>query len=42
MDFVTDLLESKGCTTMVVVIDRLSKGVIIGGLQNLIVKALVE
>ena len=42
MDFVTSLLESKGCTTIVVVIDRLSKGVIIGGLQNLIVKALVE
>ena len=42
MDFVTDLLESKGCTTMVVVIDRLSKGVIVGGLQNLTVEALVK
>ena len=42
MDFVTDLLESKGCTTIVVVIDRLSKGVIVRRLQNLTVKALVE
>jgi len=42
IDFVTDLPESKGCTTMVVITDRLSKGVIAGGLQNLTVEALVE
>ena len=42
MDFITSLLESKGCTTIVIVIDKLSKGVIIGGLQSLTVKALVK
>jgi len=42
IDFVTDLPKLKGCTTIVVVTNRLSKGVIVGGLQNLTVKALVK
>jgi hypothetical protein len=35
MDFITDLPESEGCTNMVVVTDRLSKGVVADGLDNL-------
>jgi transposase InsO family protein len=42
MDFITDILESEGCTTMVVIIDRLSKGVVAGELLKLIVEALVK
>lgn len=42
IDFVTDLPESKGCTSMVVITDRLSKGVIAGGLLNMSVEGLVS
>jgi len=35
MDFVTDLPKSEGCENMIVVTDRLSKGVIADGLENL-------
>ena len=42
MDFITDILESEGCTTIVVITDRLSKGVITGELLKLIVEALVK
>ena len=35
IDFITDLLESKGCQNIIVVTDRLSKGVIIDGLENI-------
>ena len=35
MDFVTDLPKSEGCENMIVVTDRLSKGVITDGLENL-------
>lgn len=35
MDFITDLPESNGCQNMIVVTDRLSKGVIADGLENL-------
>jgi hypothetical protein len=35
MDFIIDLPKSEGCTNMVVVIDRLSKGVVTNGLDNL-------
>ena len=35
MDFITDLPESEGCRNMVVITDRLSKGVIADGLNDL-------
>lgn len=35
MDFITDLPESGGCRNMVVITDRLSKGVIADGLKNI-------
>ena len=35
MDFVTDLSKSEGYENMIVVTDRLSKGVITNGLENL-------
>ena len=35
MDFVTDLSKSEGYENMIVVTDRLSKGVITDGLENL-------
>ena len=41
IDFITDLLESEGCTNIVVIIDQLSKGVVVGTLQELTTEALV-
>jgi hypothetical protein len=35
MDFITDLPESEGCKNMVVITDRLGKGVIADGLEAL-------
>ncbi len=35
MDFITDLPELEGYTNMVIVTDRLSKGVVADGLDNL-------
>jgi hypothetical protein len=35
MDFIIELPESKGCRNMVVITDRLSKGVVADGLDNL-------
>jgi hypothetical protein len=35
MDFITDLLESKGCRNIIIITDRLSKGVVIDGLDDL-------
>ena len=35
MDFITDLPKSEGCENMIVVTDRLSKGVIADGLKDL-------
>ena len=35
MDFITDLPKSEGYENMIVVTDRLSKGVIADGLENL-------
>ena len=37
-----DLLESEGYTTIVVITNRLSKGVITGGLPELIVEVLTK
>ena len=35
MDFITDLPELEGYANIVIIIDRLSKGVITNGLDNL-------
>jgi hypothetical protein len=35
MDFITDLPKLEECTNIVVVMDRLSKGVVTNGLNNL-------
>ena len=35
MDFITDLPESEGCPNMIVVVDRLRKGVVANGLENI-------
>jgi hypothetical protein len=35
MDFITELPESEGCENIVVITDRLSKGVVADGLDNL-------
>ena len=35
MDFITDLPDSEGCTNMIVITDRLSKGVIADGLKKI-------
>jgi hypothetical protein len=35
MDFIADLLELKGCQNIIVIIDRLGKGVVADGLDDL-------
>ena len=35
MDFITDPPDSEGCTNMIVITDRLSKGVIADGLKKI-------
>jgi hypothetical protein len=35
IDFIIDLLELKGCWNIIIIIDRLSKGVIINRLNDL-------
>jgi hypothetical protein len=42
MDFITDLPISKGCSSMVVLTDWLSKGVIADGLLEITTKAVVD
>jgi hydroxyacyl-ACP dehydratase HTD2-like protein with hotdog domain len=42
IDFITDILELEGCTTIVVITDRFNKGVIAGELLKLIVEALIK
>jgi hypothetical protein len=35
MDFITDLPESEGCTNIMVITDRLTKGVILEGMPEI-------
>jgi hypothetical protein len=35
MDFITDLPELEGCQNMIVIMDRLGKGVVADGLDDL-------
>jgi transposase InsO family protein len=42
MDFITDLPESDGCTNLLVVTDRLSKGVILEGMKDITTDALAD
>lgn len=42
MDFITDLLRSGGCTNMIIVTDRLSKGVMAEGLKSIMAKAVAD
>lgn len=35
MDFITDLPESEGCTNMLVIVDRLSKAIILEGMKKI-------
>lgn len=42
MDFITDLPISKGCRNMIVITDRLSKGVIADGLENIEAETLAK
>jgi hypothetical protein len=40
MDFVTDLLESEGCRDILVITDRLTRGVILKGVTDIIAETL--
>jgi transposase InsO family protein len=42
MDFMTDLPISKGCSSMVVLTDQLSKGVVADGLLEITAKAVAD
>ena len=42
MDFITGLLESHGCTNMMVITDRLSKGAIFIPMRSIDTEAVVE
>ena len=42
MDFIIDLLELKGCWNIIVIIDRLSKGVVIDRLNDLEAKIVIK
>jgi hypothetical protein len=42
IDFIIDLPESKGYTSIVIITDRLSKGIIARGLPNMSVESLVS
>ncbi len=42
MDFITGLLISEGCSNLVVLIDRLSKGVVADGLEDIKAKTVAK
>jgi hypothetical protein len=42
MDFITDLLELEGCRNMIVITDRLSKGVVVDRLDDLEAETVVK
>ena len=42
MDFITDLLESEECRNMIVITDRLSKGVVADRLDDLEAETVVK
>jgi hypothetical protein len=42
MDFITDLLELEGCRNMIIITDRLSKGVVADGLDDLEAEIVVK
>lgn len=42
MDFITDLPESNGCTSIMVITDRLSKGTILVGMESLEAQVLAD
>lgn len=42
MDFITELLLSKGCTNLLVITDRLGKGVILEPCLTITAEAVVE
>jgi hypothetical protein len=42
MDFMTDLLISEGCSSMVVLTDRLSKGVVADGLPEITAESVMD
>ena len=42
MDFITDLLESEGCQNMIIITDRLGKGVVADRLDDLKAKTVVK
>ncbi len=42
MDFITGLLISEGCSNLVVLMDRLSKGVVADGLEDIKAKIVAK
>ncbi len=42
MDFITGLLISEGCSNLVVLTDRLSKGVVADGLEDIKAETVVK
>ena len=42
MDFITGLLISEGCSNLVVLMDRLSKGVVADGLEDIKTKIVAK
>ena len=42
IDFITDLLESEGCRNIIVITDRLSKGVVADRLDDLKAETVVK
>ena len=42
IDFITDLPKSEGCPNIIVVVDRLRKGVVADGLENIDAKTIAK